>query len=303
MNEKYKWPHRGAFRYCPKCGKPCGCSAFHCIPQCPPMRRCGHGALAPLASRPPLPATSPPASEGKNAIAARTMDLPVIATPGEGRALDIRRPKIKNDDALITYLERAESPRMLNDPLMKCNEAKTPVVELPQNDPPMKAGDVQEDVAEILPAELFYNEAAVETEDSQIESGEQVDLPCNAPEDHHSEPNDPDSCGAVKRRGYFKVSRIRRPGKSRPEKEGLYGRGLYRYRKWWKLSEVDIRVCGDLLTGTPIFTDSNTLRVVNDVYSYFIPLEKVDYIRTRDGLRAHPELEGAFSRTRSHRPA
>lgn len=68
--------------------------------------------------------------------------------------------------------------------------------------------------------------------------------------------------------------------------KGLFGRGLYYYRKWWELSEVDLFVNGDLLTGIPIFTDDNTLRVVSGKYSYFIPLEKIDYIRTADGLNS-----------------
>ena len=61
-------------------------------------------------------------------------------------------------------------------------------------------------------------------------------------------------------------------------------RGLLHYRKWWERSEVDISVCGCLVSGTPIFVEENTLRVVNRKYSYFIPLEKIDYIRTTDGL-------------------
>lgn len=68
--------------------------------------------------------------------------------------------------------------------------------------------------------------------------------------------------------------------------EGLHGRGLLHYKKWWERSEADIFVNGNILTGIPIFTDKNTLRVVNSAYSYFIPLEKIDYIRTTDGLEA-----------------
>lgn len=41
-----------------------------------------------------------------------------------------------------------------------------------------------------------------------------------------------------------------------------------------------------MLTGTPIFMHEDTLRVVNDTYSYFIPMDNVDYIRTPDGLNA-----------------
>lgn len=70
------------------------------------------------------------------------------------------------------------------------------------------------------------------------------------------------------------------------EKEVLYGRGLFHYGKWWERSEVDIFVNGNILTGIPIFTDKNTLRVVNNCHSYFVPMEKVDYIRTTDGLQS-----------------
>jgi len=65
-------------------------------------------------------------------------------------------------------------------------------------------------------------------------------------------------------------------------REGLFG--LLHYRKWWERNEVDISICGKLVSGTPIFIEENTVRVVNCKYSYFIPLEKIDYIRTTDGL-------------------
>jgi len=63
---------------------------------------------------------------------------------------------------------------------------------------------------------------------------------------------------------------------------GLYG--LLHYRKWWERNPVDISVCGRFISGTPIFIEENTLRVINSQYSYFVPLEKIDYIRTTDGL-------------------
>lgn len=62
------------------------------------------------------------------------------------------------------------------------------------------------------------------------------------------------------------------------------GCGLLHFRKWWERNKVDISVNHELITGTPVFTEKNTLRVINKQYSYFIPLEKVDYIRTSDGL-------------------
>lgn len=60
--------------------------------------------------------------------------------------------------------------------------------------------------------------------------------------------------------------------------------GLLHYRKWWERVDVDILVNGKLISGIPIFIEEDTLRVINNDYSYFIPLEKVDYIRTTDGL-------------------
>ena len=72
------------------------------------------------------------------------------------------------------------------------------------------------------------------------------------------------------------------------DRAGLFGRGLFFYKKWWELSEVDIFVNGEMISGIPIFSDKNTLRVVNGAYSYFVPMEKIDYIRTTDGLK--PEI-------------
>lgn len=68
------------------------------------------------------------------------------------------------------------------------------------------------------------------------------------------------------------------------DQEGHHG--LLNYRRWWELIEVEMSVSGKLITGIPIFIEKDTLRVINDNYSYFIPLEKVDYIRTKDGLRS-----------------
>ena len=61
--------------------------------------------------------------------------------------------------------------------------------------------------------------------------------------------------------------------------------GLLYYQKWWFRSKVDISVNGEKFHGTPIFLHDNTIRLVNDDYSYFVPLAKVDYIRTTDGLK------------------
>ena len=60
--------------------------------------------------------------------------------------------------------------------------------------------------------------------------------------------------------------------------------GLLRYRKWWELNEVVISVCGTALSGTPIFVEEDALRLINNRHSYFIPLDKIDYICTTDGL-------------------
>lgn len=68
-------------------------------------------------------------------------------------------------------------------------------------------------------------------------------------------------------------------GQSAPE-------GLLYYRKWWERIKVELSVNNQLITGIPIFTEKNVLRVISDRHSYFIPLEKIDYIRTDDGLRS-----------------
>lgn len=60
--------------------------------------------------------------------------------------------------------------------------------------------------------------------------------------------------------------------------------GLLYYRKWWERHNVEISVNGKIIEGVPIFIEQNTLRVVNKKNSFFIPLEKIDYIRTPDGL-------------------
>ena len=62
--------------------------------------------------------------------------------------------------------------------------------------------------------------------------------------------------------------------------------GLLRYRQWWERREADLCVCGKLIRGTPIFVEEDAVRVVNCQYSYFIPLDKIDFIRTDDGLCA-----------------
>lgn len=69
-----------------------------------------------------------------------------------------------------------------------------------------------------------------------------------------------------------------------PPTDGLYGRGLFHYQEWWFRNQIDICVNGKLISGIPIFADHNTIRVVNEKHSYFIPVEKIDYIRTPDGL-------------------
>jgi len=79
------------------------------------------------------------------------------------------------------------------------------------------------------------------------------------------------------------------PRKRCHECAALYG--LLHYREWWEQTPVDISVCGRLVSGTPIFIEENTLRVVNSKFSYFIPLEKIDYIRTADGLCSGLQLK------------
>ena len=60
--------------------------------------------------------------------------------------------------------------------------------------------------------------------------------------------------------------------------------GLLCYKKWWFLRDVDISVGRDLLSGIPMCLQEDTLRVMNDTYSYFIPMGNVNYIRSCDGL-------------------
>lgn len=69
--------------------------------------------------------------------------------------------------------------------------------------------------------------------------------------------------------------------------------GLLHFKKWWYLRRIDVSVKGKLLTGIPIFVRKNAIRVVNDAYSYIIPLHNVDFIRTPDGFRSiESEFEG-----------
>ena len=63
-------------------------------------------------------------------------------------------------------------------------------------------------------------------------------------------------------------------------------RGLLAYKKWWFRRQVGICVRGKLLCGMPVYLCENTLRVINQAHSYFIPLANVDYIQTADGLDA-----------------
>lgn len=375
MNANYNCPRNDAFRYCPKCGKTCGCAGWNCNPQGTPMRSTEREAVVPLGSRSAVHEALSPERRVKKTVVVCAPDSPVIVIPEEGRALDIRRPyiegtaepggrvavfldldesdaiadesgkwrawfpgplmegshtltvaqadrrgreiatgkyeftmEVKNEVAFITYLGRGGSPRTLHYPIMKYEISKTSVVELPRNDFPAEACDASkggrpseiqsvegEQIDAMMPSAVpSHNEAAGEMEDPRDECGEQVDYACKPSENRRLELSDPDLCGAAGRRECSGGFRSRRPVKRRFVNEGLHGRGLYRYRKWWELNEVDIRVCGDLLTGTPIFTDCNTLRVVNDAYSYFIPLEKVDYIRTNDGLKSHQALDGVF---------
>lgn len=62
------------------------------------------------------------------------------------------------------------------------------------------------------------------------------------------------------------------------------GEGLLYYQRFWYLCDVSISVRGELLSGIPMDMHENTLRLINEQYSYFIPIHQVDYIRTPDGL-------------------
>lgn len=60
--------------------------------------------------------------------------------------------------------------------------------------------------------------------------------------------------------------------------------GLLHFKEWWELVGVNICVNGEQISGIPMSITENAIRVIDNDYSYFIPLEKVDYIRTNDGL-------------------
>lgn len=62
------------------------------------------------------------------------------------------------------------------------------------------------------------------------------------------------------------------------------GGGLLRYQKHWYLCRSEVKVGDELLSGTPIGFKDNTLCLINKEHRYFIPLRKVDYIRTPEGL-------------------
>jgi len=69
--------------------------------------------------------------------------------------------------------------------------------------------------------------------------------------------------------------------------------GLFQFRKWWEYEKVELRVNGSLLEGVPIFADETVMRIVNDDHSYFIPLCKVDYIRTENGFNGTLSLSSS----------
>ena len=59
--------------------------------------------------------------------------------------------------------------------------------------------------------------------------------------------------------------------------------GLMRFEKWWYRRSVEVRAGGETILGTPIIIEGGVMRLINEGYSYFVPLGKVDFIRTRDG--------------------
>lgn len=83
--------------------------------------------------------------------------------------------------------------------------------------------------------------------------------------------------------------------KKKTEKEHsedrINGRGLFHYKKFWFRRNVDINVDGHVITGIPILSDYNIIHVINDHNSYFIPIEKIDYICTSNGLKIKKESE------------
>ena len=63
-----------------------------------------------------------------------------------------------------------------------------------------------------------------------------------------------------------------------------HGQGLLCYQHHWYLNDADVKVQGELLSGIPIGLKGNTLCLINKEYRYFIPLGRVEYIRTAEGL-------------------
>lgn len=72
-----------------------------------------------------------------------------------------------------------------------------------------------------------------------------------------------------------------------------YGEGLLYYQKFWYLNDVEISVRGEILCGTTLEFHENTLRLISDTHSYYIPLRQVDYIKTSDGLQTS-FIDGRF---------
>lgn len=70
------------------------------------------------------------------------------------------------------------------------------------------------------------------------------------------------------------------------EEESLSAKGFLAYKQLWYRENVDISVNGKMLSGIPIFLRQGALRMVNEVYSYIIPLDCVDFIRTCDGYKS-----------------
>ncbi|MCL2811513.1 MAG: hypothetical protein FWD25_06440 [Clostridia bacterium] len=64
------------------------------------------------------------------------------------------------------------------------------------------------------------------------------------------------------------------------------GQGLLCYQNHWYLRDADVKVRNELLCGIPIGLKGNTLCLINKEFRYFIPLNRVDYIRTAEGLES-----------------
>ena len=73
-----------------------------------------------------------------------------------------------------------------------------------------------------------------------------------------------------------------------PDAETAHSPSLLAFRDWWERREAIISAGGERICGIPAFIEHGAMRVICETCSYFIPLEKIDYIRTEDGFCPSP---------------